>query len=109
MALLLVRFGFEEKRVFVEMGQAEFMYHFYTCLKLLARERQLQSSMLISSVGTFFLKKGQKTILEELNEDMLALDEIFGITKTEEKDKKVRAHNAFNKLLAGLTKLNNKR
>ncbi|MFH0814306.1 MAG: hypothetical protein V2A69_15935 [Pseudomonadota bacterium] len=67
------------------MGQAELMFHFLTAMKLLTRARQMQGSLLISSIGSFLVEKGQKTILEELNEDMLELDRLLGVSEEEKK------------------------
>lgn len=71
MALILIGAGFESDKVYFEMGQAEFLTHFFCCLKKTLRERQMQSSTFISSIGTFFLKRGEQSIIEAIEKDIL--------------------------------------
>ena len=107
MALLLIGFGFEPHKVYYEMGIAEFNYHFVTAIKLLRRAQQIQASTLIGTIGTFFVKSGEKTIIEMLQEDIEELAEIF-VEKTPERDNKKiieKGRKALNNLLSGMSKL----
>lgn len=48
------------------MGEAELSYYFLNGFLLFTRGMQHQSYLLMSSIGSFFIKKSQKTVIEEL-------------------------------------------
>ena len=60
------------------MGQAELMWWFLNAFSVISRSRQMQAGTLISSVGTFFLKEGQKSIIEEIGDEVAKIQKLFG-------------------------------
>jgi len=84
------------------MGIAEFNYHFLTAMTLLKRAQQLQAATLMGTVGSFFVQKGQKTIIESLQDEISGLK---GVVKTVEeiKEEKIKkGHQALNNILGGM-------
>lgn len=98
MALVLIALGFDSDRVYKEMGQAEFTYHFLTGMKLITRSRILQSSVMISSLGSLFVKPDQKTIIEELNDELAEIDGLIGREEQAAEESKEPA-DPFDKLM----------
>ena len=97
--------GFDERRVWFEMGQVELQYHFMTVMKLITRASQMQSSLLLNTVGSLFVKPGQKTLIEELSEELVAIEDFFG-AKTEPKEGiQEPKEDAFDKLFKQFTEL----
>jgi hypothetical protein len=109
MALTLIYIGFTADEVYEQMGVAEFFYHYKTASILLKRQQQTSAATLIGTVGSFFVKNNEKTIIEQLQED---IDVIRGVTagnieaEKEEAKKKVveKGKNALNNILSGMTK-----
>ncbi len=78
MCLTLIAFGFEPQKVEEEMGSPELQLRFMDCLKLIRRQQQMQATTLIGFVGSFLAKEGQKTIIEEINNDIAKLSSMTG-------------------------------
>ena len=78
MAMALVAIGFKPDHVYLKMGMAEFNLHFITAMKMQKRVLQMQSATFLGSVGCFFLKKGEKTIIEKLGQEIKQLDLLLG-------------------------------
>lgn len=73
----LISFGFEPEKVF-NMSFPYFYLSFTMSLKVSIRQRLISSSDFISSIGSFLVKKGEKTLVEDLAEQMLLIDEYIG-------------------------------
>ena len=100
--MILINAGFSSHQVYYEMGIAEVNYHFITAMTLLKRSQQMQASTLMGTVGSFFIGKGEKTIIEMLQED---ISELKGITKTitEIKEEKIKkGQQAVNNIFKGM-------
>lgn len=78
MCLVLVSFGYDSRKVENEMGGPELQLRFMDCLKLLRRQQQMQAMTMIGTVGSFLAKNKQKTILEEINDDIAHIDALTG-------------------------------
>lgn len=77
---MLIAFGYEPHVVEQEWGIAEFEMRFMDCLKLMRRQQQLQASTLLSAVGSLFVKKGEKTFFESIDDDIKSINIILGET-----------------------------
>lgn len=113
MALTLIHLGFKASEVYDNMGLAEFFYHYKTASVLIKRQQQIEAATLIGTVGSFFVKRNEKTIIETLQEDIDAIRGLssLGINKTDEQlaDEKRRAtiekgNNALQNLISGMSK-----
>ena len=101
MALFLIMMGLDSDKIYFHMGEAEFQFQFLQALKLTTRIRQMQAGTLISSIGSFLVKKGQKTIIEEMQSELEGIDKILGIYE-DPRDK--NPNQAFDKLFAQVEK-----
>jgi len=84
------------------MGIAELNYHFLTVMVITRRTQQLQAATLMGTVGSFFVKEGEKTIIETLQED---IDNLKGVTKSIEEVRKERikkGQQAINNIVSGM-------
>lgn len=98
MALVLISNGFESDKVYFQMSQPEFMCHFFTCLKKTLRERQMFSASIISTAGTFFLKQGQKSFIETIEDDIKLVDSFLGVVEEKQDKEEEYDNSAFDKL-----------
>ena len=96
MALVLINIGFKPDHVYYRMGMAEFNLHFITAMKVIKRAQQMQSATFMGSIGSFFVKKGQKTIIETLGEEIKMFDLMVGGKK-----KAVDSRKIFNNFMEG--------
>jgi len=84
---MLTSLGYESQKVAQEMAGPELQLRFLDCLKLLRRQQQMQATTLIGSVGAFLVKKKDKTILEEINDEIASINALSGDCEAEVKQK----------------------
>lgn len=89
MVIVLIMCGFDEERVY-NMAFPLFQCYFLTALKVFTRTRQMHSSNLISTVGSLFVKKGEKTIIESMMEQIATLSVLIGDSTEEEVEAKAQ-------------------
>jgi len=75
---MLIAFGYESHNVEQTWGIAEFEVRFMDCLKLMRRQQQLQASTLLNTVGSLFVKKGEKTFFENIDSDIESINIMLG-------------------------------
>lgn len=76
--------GFEPEYVEGEMGIPELQLRFLDCLKIMKRNQQMQALVFVGSIGSFLVKKEQKTLFEELQSE---IEKIALLTEKEEPKK----------------------
>lgn len=107
MALLLIQNGFSYDQVYYKMSYSEFLFHVLTLLKSKLREQQTISSTLISTVGSFFVKKGEPTFIESIEKSVALLDNLLGNEIALEKPKKRSGDEVMQELFKNWQKANN--
>lgn len=77
-ALVARTFGFEPREVEEEMGFPEVQFRFVDALKITRRQQGVLATSIIGAVGAFFVKSGEKTMLEEWDADIEKLSQALG-------------------------------
>jgi hypothetical protein len=75
--------GFDSHYVYYEMCLPELNYHFVTAVTLMKRGQQMFAGTLMGTVGSFFVKENEKTIIEMLSAEIANLKAIFSYVDME--------------------------
>lgn len=102
--MVLVSVGFDADYVERGMGIAELEYRFFRAMKLLAQTQKASSSVLMGSIGSFFVKKGERTIIEHLNDQLCEIDSLFQM-ESEEMGEFKKTESLINKLTSSFASL----
>lgn len=108
MVVLLSIFGIPLESSY-NMAFPLFNTYFLIAIKLTVRARQMSASTFLSSIGSLFVKRGEKTVIEHLANELIAIDHLLGETaKVQETpiEKSIKQQVVFNKLLGDLHSFN---